>query len=59
MTRPRCSRAADTVPWERLAYQWVAKGIVFLASDDVGSMSGAGLIVDTALSRELRGTQPF
>jgi NAD(P)-dependent dehydrogenase (short-subunit alcohol dehydrogenase family) len=39
----------DTVPWGRLPMD-IAKGIVFLASDDAGymngAMNGAGLIVD-------------
>lgn len=39
--------AADTVPWGRLGMPMdIAKGIVFLASDDAGYMNGAGLIVD-------------
>lgn len=37
----------DTVPWGRLGMALdIAKGIVFLASDDAGYMNGAGLIVD-------------
>ena len=37
----------DTVPWGRLGMPMdIAKGIVFLASDDAGYMNGAGLIVD-------------
>jgi NAD(P)-dependent dehydrogenase (short-subunit alcohol dehydrogenase family) len=37
----------DTVPWGRLGVPLdIAKGIVFLASDDAGYMNGAGLIVD-------------
>jgi NAD(P)-dependent dehydrogenase (short-subunit alcohol dehydrogenase family) len=37
----------DTVPWDRLGVPMdIAKGIVFLASDDAGYMNGAGLIVD-------------
>jgi NAD(P)-dependent dehydrogenase (short-subunit alcohol dehydrogenase family) len=37
----------DTVPWGRLGMAIdIAKGIVFLASDDAGYMNGAGLIVD-------------
>jgi len=37
----------DTVPWGRLGMAMdIAKGIVFLASDDAGYMNGAGLIVD-------------
>src|SRR5215831_12639092 len=37
----------DTVPWGRLGMPMdIAKGIVFLASDDAGYMNGAGLVVD-------------
>jgi NAD(P)-dependent dehydrogenase (short-subunit alcohol dehydrogenase family) len=37
----------DTVPWGRLGVPMdIAKGIVFLASDDAGYMNGAGLVVD-------------
>jgi NAD(P)-dependent dehydrogenase (short-subunit alcohol dehydrogenase family) len=37
----------DTVPWGRLGVPLdIAKGIVFLASDDAGYMNGAALIVD-------------
>jgi NAD(P)-dependent dehydrogenase (short-subunit alcohol dehydrogenase family) len=37
----------DTVPWGRLGVPTdIAKGIVFLASDDAGYMNGAGLVVD-------------
>jgi NAD(P)-dependent dehydrogenase (short-subunit alcohol dehydrogenase family) len=37
----------DTVPWGRLgAPMDIAKGIVFLASDDAGYMNGACLVVD-------------
>jgi len=37
----------DTVPWGRLGVPMdIAKGIVFLASDDAGYMTGAGLVVD-------------
>jgi NAD(P)-dependent dehydrogenase (short-subunit alcohol dehydrogenase family) len=37
----------DTVPWGRLGTPMdIAKGIVFLASDDSGYMNGAGLVVD-------------
>ncbi len=37
----------DTVPWGRLGVAMdIAKGIVFLASDDAGYMNGAGLVVD-------------
>jgi NAD(P)-dependent dehydrogenase (short-subunit alcohol dehydrogenase family) len=37
----------DSVPWGRLGVPMdIAKGIVFLASDDAGYMNGAGLVVD-------------
>jgi NAD(P)-dependent dehydrogenase (short-subunit alcohol dehydrogenase family) len=37
----------ETVPWGRLGVPMdIAKGIVFLASDDAGYMNGAGLVVD-------------
>ncbi len=37
----------ETVPWGRLGVAMdIAKGIVFLASDDAGYMNGAGLVVD-------------
>jgi NAD(P)-dependent dehydrogenase (short-subunit alcohol dehydrogenase family) len=37
----------ESVPWGRLGVpKDIAKGIVFLASDDAGYMNGAGLIVD-------------
>jgi NAD(P)-dependent dehydrogenase (short-subunit alcohol dehydrogenase family) len=37
----------ETVPWGRLGVPAdIAKGIVFLASDDAGYMTGAGLVVD-------------
>ena len=37
----------DSVPWGRLGVPLdIAKGIVFLASDDAGYMNGAGLVVD-------------
>jgi NAD(P)-dependent dehydrogenase (short-subunit alcohol dehydrogenase family) len=37
----------DTIPWGRLGVPSdIAKGIVFLASDDAGYMNGAGLVVD-------------
>ena len=37
----------EGVPWGRLGVPMdIAKGIVFLASDDAGYMNGAGLVVD-------------
>jgi NAD(P)-dependent dehydrogenase (short-subunit alcohol dehydrogenase family) len=40
-----------TVPWGRLGVpNDIAKGIVFLASDDAGYMNGAGLIVDGGMT---------
>jgi NAD(P)-dependent dehydrogenase (short-subunit alcohol dehydrogenase family) len=41
----------DTVPWGRLGVATdIAKGIVFLASDDAGYMNGAGLIIDGGMT---------
>ena len=41
----------DTVPWGRLGVPMdIAKGILFLASDDAGYMNGDGLIVDGGLT---------
>jgi NAD(P)-dependent dehydrogenase (short-subunit alcohol dehydrogenase family) len=41
----------DTVPWGRLGVATdIAKGIVFLASDDAGYMNGAGLVVDGGMT---------
>ena len=38
---------SESVPWGRLGVPMdIAKGIVFLASDDSGYMNGAGLVVD-------------
>jgi NAD(P)-dependent dehydrogenase (short-subunit alcohol dehydrogenase family) len=38
---------AGTIPWGRLGVpEDIAKGIVFLASDDAGYMTGAGLVLD-------------
>lgn len=46
-TAPIRQNVADTVPWGRLGVAMdIAKGIVFLASDDAGYMNGAGLVVD-------------
>jgi len=43
----------DTVPWGRLGVaNDIAKGIVFLASDDAGYMNGAGLIVDGGMTAQ-------
>ncbi len=40
-----------TVPWGRLGVPMdIAKGIVFLASDDAGYMNGSGLIVDGGMT---------
>ena len=42
-----------TVPWGRLGVaNDIAKGIVFLASDDAGYMNGAGLIVDGGMTAQ-------
>jgi len=41
----------DSVPWGRMGVPMdIAKGIVFLASDDAGYMNGAGLIVDGGIT---------
>jgi NAD(P)-dependent dehydrogenase (short-subunit alcohol dehydrogenase family) len=41
----------DSVPWGRMGVPMdIAKGIVFLASDDAGYMNGAGLIVDGGMT---------
>jgi NAD(P)-dependent dehydrogenase (short-subunit alcohol dehydrogenase family) len=41
----------ETVPWGRLGVPMdIAKGIVFLASDDAGYMNGAGLIIDGGMT---------
>ena len=46
-TAPARQTVTNTVPWGRLGtVNDIAKGIVFLASDDAGYMNGAGLIVD-------------
>lgn len=43
----------STVPWGRLGVaNDIAKGIVFLASDDAGYMNGAGLIVDGGMTAQ-------
>ena len=43
--------SSDLVPWGRLGVPMdIAKGIVFLASDDAGYMNGAGLIVDGGMT---------
>jgi NAD(P)-dependent dehydrogenase (short-subunit alcohol dehydrogenase family) len=41
----------DSVPWGRMGVALdIAKGIVFLASDDAGYMNGAGLVVDGGIT---------
>ena len=41
----------ESVPWGRMGVPMdIAKGVVFLASDDAGYMNGAGLIVDGGLT---------
>ena len=50
-TAPVRQTVTDTVPWGRLGVPMdIAKGILFLASDDAGYMNGAGLIVDGGLT---------
>jgi NAD(P)-dependent dehydrogenase (short-subunit alcohol dehydrogenase family) len=50
-TAPVRQSVADSVPWGRLGVPTdIAKGIVFLASDDAGYMNGAGLVVDGGLT---------
>ena len=46
-TAPHKQMVLETVPWGRLGVPMdIAKGIVFLASDDAGYMNGAGLVID-------------
>jgi NAD(P)-dependent dehydrogenase (short-subunit alcohol dehydrogenase family) len=46
-TAPIRQVVSESVPWGRLGVPLdIAKGIVFLASDDAGYMNGAGLVVD-------------
>jgi NAD(P)-dependent dehydrogenase (short-subunit alcohol dehydrogenase family) len=41
----------ESVPWGRMGVPMdIAKGIVFLASDDAGYMNGAGLIIDGGMT---------
>ena len=41
----------DSVPWGRMGVPMdIAKGIVFLASDDAGYMNGSGLVVDGGIT---------
>jgi NAD(P)-dependent dehydrogenase (short-subunit alcohol dehydrogenase family) len=44
---PVRQQVSDSIPWGRLGVPLdIAKGIVFLASDDAAYMNGAGLVVD-------------
>ena len=46
-TAPVRQAVTEGVPWGRLGVpEDIARGIVFLASDDAGYMNGAGLVVD-------------
>ncbi len=46
-TAPARQTVSDSVPWGRLGVAMdIAKGILFLASDDACYMNGAGLVVD-------------
>ncbi len=46
-TAPARQMVTDSVPWGRLGVPMdIAKGIVFLASDDAGYMNGSALVVD-------------
>jgi NAD(P)-dependent dehydrogenase (short-subunit alcohol dehydrogenase family) len=50
-TAPFRQSVTETVPWGRLGVATdIAKGIVFLASDDAGYMNGAGLVVDGGMT---------
>jgi NAD(P)-dependent dehydrogenase (short-subunit alcohol dehydrogenase family) len=50
-TAPIRQSVTETVPWGRLGVATdIAKGIVFLASDDAGYMNGAGLVVDGGMT---------
>ena len=52
MSMRRASKPCRRHPIGRLGVpDDIAKGIVFLASDDAGFMTGAGLVVDGGLDR--------
>ena len=53
MSRRRVNRPVDRHPIGRLGMpDDIAKGIVFLASDDAGFMTGAGLVVDGGITAQ-------
>jgi 3(or 17)beta-hydroxysteroid dehydrogenase len=53
MSRRRAGRPLATHPIGRLGTpEDIAKGIVFLASDDAAFMTGAGLVIDGGLTAQ-------
>jgi NAD(P)-dependent dehydrogenase (short-subunit alcohol dehydrogenase family) len=50
-TAPARQVVTDSVPWGRLGVPLdIAKGVVFLASDDAGYMNGSALVVDGGMT---------